>query len=251
MTRALLLLLVGCGTASAPHLDGPPPSDAPPRDGVAPGDDAPVDAPAGVYAHTIAIDGVDDFAAGEQLTTTSAGFAARIAWDAQNLYIGYGGPDLDPAAPDTASKWLFVYLDTDPGAGTGSPESLTYNTQKATFPSGFGAELYARYKCDASFTTLEQFAGGTTWMTTATAPVVAHAGTFVELAIPRSALGATAKLGVVTWMINEKPNLEGSFAGLYTGNFADGYAAALPITKYLRADFGAASPPADPANQAP
>lgn len=234
------------GGHSTPHLDGhdidtPVVIDASP------------DAPDGAvqpYSHTITIDGTDDFAAADQLATTSTAYAARVAWDATNVYIGYTGPDLDPAALDTSTKWLFAYVDLDPGAGTGATTSQIYRTQHAVFPAGFGAELYARWKCDGTFHSLERFTDPT-WTTDATVPAAAQAGTYVELAIPRSALGTATTIGLVTWMINEKQDFEGSFAGLYVDNFTDGYAAALPVTRYLKIDFTAARDPNDPANRAP
>ena len=64
-------------------------------------------------------------------------------------------------------------------------------------------------------------------------------------------LGGGDTIGIVTWMINEKPNFEGSFAGLFADNFADGYNAQLPLTKYLRIDFTSARVPNDPANVGP
>jgi len=238
-----LIVVAGCGSASSPLLDGPPGQDGP-------RDDADGDAPGGAYRHTITIDGVDDFVSRETFPTTSTGYVARVTWDADNLYVGYSGPDLDPAALDTGFKWLFVSLDLDPGASTGATTSLTYNTQAASFPTGFGAELYARWKCDATFTTLEHFDGGDLWSTIAT-PISGHAGDFIELAIPRTQLGGAQVIGLVTWMINEKPSFEGSFAGLYADNFADGYAASLPLTRYLRVDFGSPVQPNDDANRAP
>jgi hypothetical protein len=224
--------------ADAEVADAGPPDATPPDAGVLP------------YVHTIAIDGQNDFAAGDTFATTSAGYTAYVAWDATELYLGYAGPDLDPAALDTGFKWVFVYLDVDPGAATGQAQSLTYNTQRATFPAGFGAEYYYRWKCDASFATLEQYLGGA-WMTVSSAIPAARSGSFVEVAIPRAALGAPPVVGIATWMINEKPSFEGSFAGLYAGNFTDGYAADLALTAYLRADFAATLAPNDPMNRRP
>jgi len=238
------------GGRTTPHLDG---RDVDGRDSDGPvAIDASPDAPPGAqpYAHTIAIDGTDDFAVADRFATTSTAYAARVSWDAQNVYVGYAGPDLDPAALDTSSKWLFAYLDLDPGAGTGSTTSVTYNTQHATFPAGFGAELYARWKCDGTFHSLERYQAPS-WTADATVVPAAQAGTYVELAIPRSVLGSATTIGLVTWMINEKQSFEGSFAGLYAGNFTDGYAMALPITTYLKIDFAAARAPNDAANQAP
>jgi hypothetical protein len=249
VNRLLLVAsLAACGTAgsASPKLDsGTAEHDA--RIGV---DSPPPPDQLGTYRHTIQIDGGDDFAPAEQFATTSAAYTARVTWDDQAVYVGYSGPDLDPAAADTGTKWMFVYLDVDPGAATGGTTSLRYNTQQATFPSGFGAELYARWRCDATLSSLEQRAADGTYAAIGT-PIAGQAGTFAELAIPRSLLGGGTSIGLVTWMINEKPGLEGSFAGLFGDNFADGYSAALPLTRYLRIDFSSPASPNDPANVAP
>ena len=201
------------------------------------------------YRHTIQIDGVDDFLSGEQFPTTSAGYGARVTWDEQSIYVGYSGSDLDPAAADTATKWLFVYVDADPGMAKGALVDETYNTQGATFPAGFRADFYVRWRCDATLLSLKTFSNGT-WME-GTAPQAARSGSFVEFQIPRSVIVLSDRVDVVTWMINEKPNVESSYAGLYTGNFTDGYAANLMLTTFLKIDFTSARDPNDPANQGP
>lgn len=239
------LALAAC--SSATPTGGTP--DAKPID-ARPVDAAEPDA-AGPYRHTIAIDGQDDFGLNERFATTTAGFAARVTWDDANIYVGYSGDDFNPMTPQAAQKWLFVYLDVDPGGANGSATSLAYNTQGATFPTGFRADYYVRWKCDGTFHALEQHESGATWTTHATLPPAARGGTFVEIAIPRAAIGTSAKVGLVAWMINETQNLESTFAGLYDGNFTDGYAANLALTKYLEIDFTARVDPNDPANAAP
>jgi hypothetical protein len=262
----VVLALGACASSQDLRSDAAPRADADPDDPDDPdaggGDDTPdappieppdarADAPPGAYRHTIAVDGADDFVAGEVFSTTSApAYAARVTWDDDFVYVGYRGPDLDPTALDTDAKWLFVYVDVDPGTATGATTSLTYNTQAAAFPAGFGAELYARWKCNATFSSLEAYAGGA-WTTAAAALGTGHAGDFVELAIPRAAFGGATQVGVVAWMINEKPGFEGSFAGLYAESFTDGYATSLPVTRYLAIDFESAENPNDPANMAP
>jgi hypothetical protein len=238
MTRLAWLLVVGAcskGTATASI-------DAAPKDGKA------IDA-VGAYQHRIMIDGIDDFLSSEQFSTTSAGYGARVTWDADNLYVGYAGADLDKTAADTSTKWLFIYIDVDPGMPSGALASETYNTQGATFPAGFRADFYVRWKCDTTLLTLKQF-GGATW-TDGAAPPASNVGAFVEFAIPRSALGASTTMSVVTWMINEKNGVESSYAGLYATNFTDGYAASLALTKFLKIDFAAPRDPNDAANQGP
>ena len=239
MTRiAWLVALAGCskGTATA-SIDA------------AAVDAKPIDAPA-AYEHRIMIDGVDDFLSGEQFATTSAGYGARVAWDADNIYVGYAGADLDPATVDTATKWLFVYVDVDPGMPNGALVNETYNTQGATFPAGFRADFYVRWKCDGTLLTLKQLVGGV-WTDSATVPPASRGGSFVEMALPRATLGASTSMSVVAWMINEKANVESSYAGLYANNFTDGYAANLALTKFLKIDFTAQRDPNDGANAGP
>ena len=233
------VLLAACGDdGAAPVPDARViPDGSPPQ----------IDAPMLPYRHAIALDGVDDFATGEQFATTSPSFTARVTWDDQNLYIGYAGPDLSPATSDAATKWLFIYFDTTAG---GESQSRLYNTQRATFPSGFTADYYVRYKVDGTFTTLERNDTGT-WSTATPAPATAQADTFLELSIPLTAIGATTGAGIVTWMVNEKSLAEGSYAGLYTNNFTDGYAMNLALTAYLQADFSSTRAPNDPANRKP
>jgi hypothetical protein len=237
MKRLVLLVALGAcskGSATA-NIDAPPQ------------DSTPIDA--APYSHRIMIDGVDDFLSAEQFPTTSAGYGARVAWDADNLYIGYAGADLDPAAPETSTKWLFVYIDSDPGMPTGALVNETYTTQGATFPAGFRADFYVRWRCDEMFLALKQY-NGATW-TDGAAPPAARVGTFLEIAIPRASLGTSTQLSLVSWMINEKQNVESSYAGLYATNFTDGYAANLALTKYLKIDFTSTRDPNDAANQGP
>jgi hypothetical protein len=238
MKRWFLLMLAACGDDG---MQTPPDARPIPDGSVA------QDVSQQPYRHSIAVDGVDDFAANEQLATTSTSFVARITWDDQNLYVGYSGPDVTPATSDASSKWLFIYLDTKAG---GAAQSALYNTQRATFPTGFAADYYARYKIDGTYATLERDDAGT-WTTATPAPTTAQADTLVELSIPLAAIGAGTQLGIVTWMINEKALAEGSFAGLYPNNFTDGYAMNLALTAYLQADFLSSRTPSDAANKRP
>ena len=205
------------------------------------------DTPAQPYRHVITIDGIDDFLPKELVSTTSSAFDARITWDDENLYIAYAGPDLATSTIDADKKWLFVYLDTISG---GETQSEMYNTQRATFPGTFAADYYARYKIDGTFTSLQQASNGT-WLTATPAPTTGQAGTFLELSIPLAKIGAGTTLDLVTYMINEKALAEGTYAGLYGGNFTDGYATNMQLTAFLHADFTSSRTPNDAANKRP
>jgi len=164
--------------------------------------------------------------------------------------VGRDEPVRRVQTADTATKWLFVYIDVDPGTPNGALASETYNTQGAMFPTGFRADYYVRWKCDRTLLSLKKF-NGATWADESTVPEAANIASYVELAVPRAAIGTTAKLGIVTWMINEKQNAEGTYAGMYPGNFTDGYHASLQLTKFLKVDFASNKDPNDPANQGP
>lgn len=235
-----LVLLAACGDA---NVDGTPADARVIPDGSSEVDDA-LQEP---YRHAIALDGLDDFATGDQFATTSTAFAARITWDDKNLYIGYSGPDLATTTDDAGTKWLFVYLDTTAG---GVAQSELYRTQRVTFPVGFAADYYARYKVDGTLTSLKRNDGGA-WNEAAPPPAAEQADTFVEMALPFTAIGATTELGIVTYMINEKDLAEGTYAGLYETNFTDGYGANLPLTAYLHADLESPRAPNDPMNRKP
>ena len=240
MRLVAILFLAACSKATATDM-----IDAAPKRDAADEPDAST-----AYRHTIQIDGTDDFLSTEQFATTSTGYEARVTWDAANIFVGYSGADLNPATADTATKWLFVYLDVDPSTTNGAAMNETYNTQRATFPTGFRADYYVRWKCDESLLSLKKY-NGAAWADDTSVPPAARGGSFVEIAIPRAVIGASDKVNVVTWMINEKANAEGTYAGLYAGNFVDGYHANLALTRYLKIDFTASRDPNDTANRGP
>jgi hypothetical protein len=204
------------------------------------------------YRHTILIDGTNDFTtASERFHTTSgdaSGYFAYVTWDATNLYVGYEGSDISGASSG-GTKWVFAYLDVDPGAGTGATMGVTYNTETPGFPAGFGAEYYLRWKCDDSFSTLEVHGAGG-WSTDAAAGVTHHrTGSYVEFSIPLASLGTPSKVGVVTLLMNEAAGVEAAYAGIYADNFTDGYHATVPIAHYLLGDFASSLSPNDPSNE--
>ena len=250
LVPALLATCAACSSANSPALDAGPGRDAPRVDAADPASDAPPPIDAAVTVpHTITLDGIDDFRADEQFATTSSpSFVARVTWDAANLYVGYGGPDLATTAIDAGTKWLLVYVDTDPGGATGAATAEIYNSQAAAFPTGFGAEHYARWKADGTLASLRSYSTGAWGDATATLGA-AQQQTFVELAIPRSLLGASTALGVVAFMVNEKDLAEGTYAGLYAGSFTDGYSPAMPVTRYLRLDLDVVEAPNTAANE--
>jgi hypothetical protein len=256
-------LAYGCATGSlaGSEADGSPAADidaAAPPDAAAPADgpaqpDAEPPADAGPYRRAVTIDGVNDFdPAAEAIGTTSPSYVAHFTWDDQFLYIGYQGVDVGSG---DARRWLLVYLDVDPGDGTGAAVGERYNTQQPGFPVGFGAEYYFRWKASNDFQSLEAF-DGEGWDTVAGVEVETfQSGTYVESSLPLEALGSPDRVGIVSFMLNEAPFAEAVYGGLYPESFADGYhdadIAPFAIDFYLEADFASALAPSAPERRRP
>ncbi len=247
MDKLLSVGIVAICMACAPNSSSP---DAAPGDAVPRTDDAALP-----YRHRIIIDGSNDFTAAETFSTTSPTYATYVSWDESSIYLGFAGDDIATDAPDSATKWVFAYFDVDPGNGSGAYVGEQYNTQRPAFPSSFASEYYYRWKSDGSLADLQSFAGSSSWNVEPTTIAPQGSGSFVEVAIPRSALGNPAGVGVVTFMMNEKPMDEWSYAGLYPGSFTDGYydaeVAGIPLSRYLNIDFASSQLPNDPRGEKP
>lgn len=198
------------------------------------------------FVHSITIDGANDFTAQENFATTSAGYTAYVTWDSAYVYVGYSGADIGGGASNT--KWVFVHLD---GVTGGATSSETYNTQRQLMPTGFDSDVYFAWKTDDSYRQLKIW-NGTTWVTDSVTPViVSKSGTYVEMAIPLSTLGARTKLGITTYMINEQGGAESTYAGLYSDSFVDGYSATgapKSVAHWVDA-FSGFAPPNDPSRK--
>jgi hypothetical protein len=247
MDKLLSIGIVAVCAACAPSSSNP---DATPTDATPTAADA-----APPYRHSIIVDGNNDFTVAETFSTTSPTYATYITWDESSVYLGFSGDDVATDAPDSATKWVFAYFDVDPGQGTGAYLGEQYNTQRPGFPSSFASEYYLRWKSDGSLADLQSFAGSSSWNVEPTTIAPQLSGSFVEVAIPRAELGDPALLGVVTFMMNEKPMGEWSYAGLYPGSFTDGYydaeVAGIPLSRYLNIDFASSRLPNDPGAEKP
>jgi hypothetical protein len=228
----------------AQGVDADATTDAP-QDAQSDATDAASDAPdaPSPYTHTITIDGKDDFTSSEFFPTTTGAFHAHVAWDTSALFIGYDGPDIAAGVVGAGTKWVFAYIDT--GSAAGSATGKTYNTETPAFPAGLRPLFYLRWKVDDSFITLENYSGGA-W-SSVNNPNVTHArgGTFVEFRVPFATLGNPSAVSLVTLMMNEVVGAEAAYAGLYAGNFTDGYHATLDITRWLLADRAGGAAPND------
>jgi hypothetical protein len=191
---------------------------------------------AGTPEHVI--DGTNDFAAGEKLATTSPGYDGYVSWDDKKIYFGMSGGDVGSGS---ASKWVLIYLDGNPG-NAGTPDGISYNcgggpggcvAQQAHLP--FAAGYHLRWKGDGNYTNLQKW-NGTAWTDVGPISTVARKGTFMELSITRALLGAPTKLKVHMNMLIEQPGAEWTYAGVPSTSFTDGKAPAA-FTKYYEFDL--------------
>ncbi|NUM75189.1 hypothetical protein HUU40_12575, partial [candidate division KSB1 bacterium] len=178
----------------------------------------------GVFAgspNTITIDGNNDFAADEVVAGTS-GSAWYFTWDASNFYFGISAPDV---AANSATKFVLLYIDSDPRqnplSGNGSSTGETYNTQTPGLP--FNADHHFRWRTDNNFTDLMSW-NGSGWVSGNNSGVQAlQSGAFVEYKIPRSNLGNPSQIYVCGAMINEQGGVESTFFLTPQSNAPEGY----------------------------
>jgi hypothetical protein len=203
---------IGSGEAG-PTQEGGPVSDAGPSE---------AGTEAGV---THKIDGVNDFTAGEKLTTSSPLYDGYVSWDDTNVFFGMSGSDIGTS---TTTKWVLIYVDGNPG-NSGSAVGIGYDCggtcteQKANLP--FNAGYHLRWKADGAYTNLQKW-DGTAWVNVGPISSVDRKGTFMELSITRAALGKPTKLKVHMNMLIEQKGAEWTYAGVPSTSFTDGKAPA-------------------------
>jgi hypothetical protein len=168
-----------------------------------------------------AIDGTNDFAAGEKLATSSPGYDAYVSWDEKKIYLGMSGGDVGSGS---SSKWVLVYVDGNPGnAGTTTGQSYDCSggckTQQAQL--AFNAGFHLRWKADGSYTFLQKW-NGTAWTDVGPISTFARKGTFWEVSLLRSILGSPTTLKLHMSMVIEQPGVEWTYAGVPSSSFKDG-----------------------------
>jgi hypothetical protein len=167
------------------------------------------------YAHTITIDGVNDFELDETFDTTTTSFKGYVAWDANNLYVGLSGSDVGGASP---TKFFVVYL----GGVGGTTTGVAYQNQTPGLP--FEAMWQVHWKANNTNTRAVKWSGSAwvpeTWNFTGK---VVQNGSFVEMAIPLVNIGSPSTLAVHLAMVNEQSGGEWTFAGVPFTSFTDGF----------------------------
>lgn len=211
----------GAETGAGP---GPGPGPDPGTDGgdaVDGGTDATTDDEAGAPGRKI--DGDNDFSPGEKFATssTATGYEGFIAWDAKNLYFGMSGNDIGPGADP--KKWLLIYIE----GATGTTQGVKYDDggqgtgQQPTLP--FSAGYHLGFKTDLSHTNKSRWDGGA-WVDAGVTllPVAMRKGSFVEISLPRAAIGDPATVKVHMSVINEAAGSEWTYSAVPASSITDG-----------------------------
>lgn len=164
---------------------------------------------------SIIIDGTNDFDTDEDVPGTS-GSTWYFTWDNTNFYFGVNAADVGGGS---STKWVHLYLDTDPQqtplSGNGTPTGVPYNTQTPGLP--FNADFHFRWKTDNTYTNMLDWNNGTSsWTDDNTGSnnfgiAAFQSGSYVEFSIPRSSLGNPSAVYVAGAMINEQGGFESTF----------------------------------------
>jgi len=163
------------------------------------------------YAHVIEIDGVNDFATVDALTTKD-GDAAFVSWDRHGyIYVGMQG-----AAIGSDTNYVSVYLSGSGGVTTGLDTGVVSSPSELPFT----AKYHVRWRTDGGDTRVRLF-NGTAWVDASfqlTDGEIARGGTgassFVEFRLPRSAFGDVVDIAGTLWKdgtIDAWPALDGRY----------------------------------------
>lgn len=173
--------------------------------------------------HTITIDGTNDFATDEDIAGND-GSTWYYSWDASNFYFGVVQGDI--GGSPSATKWVQLYIDTDPQqsnplSGNGTSTGVTYNTQTPTL--AFNGDYHFRWKLNDSWWGLMQYSGSWAVVTFNGARARNTGINYVEFRIPWSDLGNPSRIRVCGLMMNEAGGSEWCWAAFPSGSFTAGY----------------------------
>jgi len=165
------------------------------------------------YAHAIVIDGAIDFDGREMFDTTSGDSWGLVAWDADNLYLGFYGPKV---ASGSANDWVVYYLSGTPGSTTGR----AYGTQQPALP--FESRYLIHWRADGGET-----AGfrndGAGWTSAPFTLAAAQDAEYLELSVPRVEVGSPGPLELHMSVVHDLAPGEVTVAGVPLTSFVDGF----------------------------
>lgn len=198
--------------------------------------------------HTITIDGTNDFASDEDLSTTTTGYTNYLTWDASNLYIGFAGTDVDD---DEVSYYIFIDTDpqSTPSSGTGSTTHYSQNDDTMTLPFTINYSYINQVSAASPTGTPGSNAAlrswnGSSWVIATFNGSLYQNTDYHEVRIPWTDIGSPSQIYIAMSMTG--PIMEeglgdlfkialapsGNFAGSPSGAFSDG-TGAVTFTEYF------------------
>ena len=151
--------------------------------------------------NTISVDGNNDFATDEDLSTETSGYTNLLTWDANYLYFAVSGSEVH-----YDNKVAFIYIDTDPNAnptaGTGTTSSLTWGGRTHTLP--FSANWVFAHKGEpgGGYYNLRNYSGQWNSDQTFNGSVYKN-NQFLEMSIKWSDIGSPTEINVVMFFQND------------------------------------------------
>lgn len=168
------------------------------------------------YGHTITLDGANDFTSQETFVTSTSGYSAYVAWDADNIYVGVDGPDIGLSSN---AKFLVIYLS---GTGSTTTSSLPLSNQLTTLP--FQAAYAVSYRLDRNSTTA-YLVFPSSWSGTSVlaSSISATIGDYIEFSLPKTLVGSPNSLNLHISIVDTTSGSETTYAGLPATSFTDGF----------------------------
>jgi hypothetical protein len=166
------------------------------------------------YAHTILIDGQNDFLPEETFTTSSRDYTGYITWDADYLTFGMDGSDVGSGSDHVQ---MVIYLGS---SGGGTSTGLSLNSQQPGLPFVANYAIQSKFNGETVFWKTD---GGSWSMANAPSLIVQGKDNFVELHVSWADLGDPSTVNVVVAVVKDQSGIEYTFAGLPGNSFTDGF----------------------------
>lgn len=112
------------------------------------------------YAHTIAIDGTNDFVAAEEIASSTSGAKIYVGIDDTHLYVGLEHVDI--VTGGTGDKFVYFLFSTDPSLTDGF---ATSSDDKAEFGTGANMMFHYKHQIDGGNYVEHSTADGSGWTT--------------------------------------------------------------------------------------
>ncbi|MCA9620966.1 MAG: Ig-like domain-containing protein [Myxococcales bacterium] len=201
------------------------------------------------YAHTVVIDGVNDFTLDEAIATSTVGGQLYASHDDTTLYLGLAHPDVQIGG--TGNKFVYFLLSADPNLMTGNSLS---SDGKAKFGAAGTAALAYHWKIRIDGASYEEYriGNGSDWSTDwlATGKSSFRAAGFVEGSIALSELGNPSQVVITAYTVDyDGDNGNGWLYNMIAGATDGSGLSPRDVHGYLLFSLPTSAPPSDPSQQ--